>query len=546
MQTTLHAFTGPSRRTETLPIKDPTNPTKGSLKRHREDDYVVSYPLPGRASKALISQLRYLRPHLYRGLFAQTKYGIRPHSWSALPPDASPVIRTVVPSIHPTRSTYDGEPLVSPLETFRNCISSTTWDPRDEYLVASQRSGFKLFGALSWLTPGDVPREASKPVLELKSATVQARLGGENRISFGLSVTQFLGSTLNTICGYSGAPQIDIFDLEDLDEATGEPLRTYSVRALIFGNSSQLLSGVSTTTAVVTMSDSVAVAALSNGCSALVDVRTENLLVCTETPPPPAILSASSSGTRRVSQGTAITAVEVADRSNGLQLLTGSKDGMLVLWDLRKRNEPVTISSVGGEIEALHVVQPSSSSRCGAPMVWLNTDSGDICCFLIGASSFEEVTRVSTSDSRRTQLSANLSPPKLAVLPFLNRLMYPHISSNSLLFYDIGCPISATEDYSTASIERSSITGTGKKTQTAFLGDFTDARSLLSESESNDDCAPVPADSKKCPKSLPLLFSCPFTDWSYQICSVSASNKHNAICIGGDDGDLHLLSDCAS
>ncbi|TPP48667.1 hypothetical protein CGC21_15085 [Leishmania donovani] len=173
------------------------------------------------------------------------------------------------------RHAGDGELLVSPLDTFRYSILSTAWDPRDEYIIAAQRSGFQLFGASSWLADGKVPCETSKPVLELKSATVQARLGGENRISFGLLVTQFLGSSLNTICGYSGAQQLDIFDLEDLDEATGEPLRTYNLRALRFDSCSPLVSSVSATTAVVTVSDAVAVAALSNGCTALVDLRKE-------------------------------------------------------------------------------------------------------------------------------------------------------------------------------------------------------------------------------------------------------------------------------
>ncbi|CBZ38996.1 hypothetical protein, conserved [Leishmania donovani] len=545
MQTTLSGFIGSAQRRVGLPTKGETE-TKSTMKRRRDGEYANSYPIGSRTANTLASQLRHLRPHLCSGFFAHSKYGRRLHPCNAFALCKAPVIRTVVSSLHPARNSGDGELLVSPLDTFRYSILSTAWDPRDEYIIAAQRSGFQLFGASSWLADGKVPCETSKPVLELKSATVQARLGGENRISFGLLVTQFLGSSLNTICGYSGAQQLDIFDLEDLDEATGEPLRTYNLRALRFDSCSPLVSSVSATTAVVTVSDAVAVAALSNGCTALVDVRTASPVLCTEAPPPPAILSACNPGTRRVAQGTAITAVEVADRSNCVELLTGTKDGMLVLWDLRKRNEPVAISSVGGEIEALHVIGPLSSCRCGAPMLWLNTDSGDIACFSIGASSFEEVTRVSTSDSRRTQLSANLSPPKLSVMSLLDCLIYPHVSSNSLLFYDIGRPPCATESQSTAGVLKRSFTGTQKNKQTSFMDGFMAARVLLPEGESDDDCAFLPSDLKKSTWSPSLLFSCPFSEWSDQICSVSASNKHSAVCVGGDDGDLHVLSDSAS
>ncbi|CBZ26396.1 conserved hypothetical protein [Leishmania mexicana MHOM/GT/2001/U1103] len=545
MQTTLFPFIGSAQRVA-LPIKRETEATKDTMKQRRDGEYADSYPVGSQVAKTLASQLRHLRPHLCSGFFAHSKYGRRSHPWNAFALGKPPAIRTVVSSLHPARNSDDGELLVSPVDTFRNSILSTAWDPRDEYIIAAQRSGFQLFGASSWLEDCNVPCETSKPVLELKSTTVQARLGGENRISFGLLVAQFLGSSLNTICGYSGAQQLDIFDLEDLDEATGEPLRTYNLRALQFDSCCPLVNGISATTAVVTVSDTVAVAALSNGCTALVDVRAASPVLCTEAPPPPAILSACNPGTRRVAQGTAITAVEVADRSNCVQLLTGTKDGMLVLWDLRKRNEPVAISSVGGEIEALHVIDPSLSCRCGAPTLWLNTDSGNIACFSIGVSSFEEVTRVSTSDSRRTQLSASLSPPKLSVMPLLDCLIYPHISSNSILFYDIGRPISAAESHSTAGVSKCSLTGAQKNKQTSFMGDFKAARVLLPERESDDDCAFLPSDLKKSTWSPSLLFSCPFSDWSHQLCSVSASNKHSTICVGGDDGDLHVLFDSAS
>ncbi|XQJ32010.1 hypothetical protein NXY56_008135 [Leishmania guyanensis] len=528
-----------TRGTAALPKKDAAERT---LKRRRDGEYTDSYPLLPREAKALSLELRHLCPALCSGFFAHSKYGRLQHPRCRFAVDKPPVIVTVVSSVHPARSNEDGELLLSPLDTFRNCISSTTWDPRDEYLIASKRSGFQLFSTSSWLTFGNGLSETSKPVLELKSAIVQARLGGENRISFGLLVTQFLGSTLHTICGYSGTPQLDIFDLEDLDEATGLPLRTYNLRSLRFDSCSRPVGDISATTAVVTVSDTVAVAALSNGCSALIDVRTASPVLCTETPPPPAILSVCNPGTRRVAQGTAITAVEVADRSNCVQLLTGTKDGMIVLWDLRKRNEPVAVSSLGGEIQALHATDPSSSCRCGAPTVWLNTDSGDIVRLSIGASSFEEVTRVSTSDSQRTQLSATLSPPKFSVMPLFNLLIYPHISSNRLLFYDIGCGIHATEDHSAVGFAKCG-TGTQKNIQSALVNDFMGTRSHFSEYESDDDCALLSSDLQKSTAPVSLLLSCPFSDWSYQICSVSASNKHSTVCIGGDDGDLHVLCD---
>ncbi|KAG5488965.1 hypothetical protein JIQ42_00584 [Leishmania sp. Namibia] len=546
MQPTLPAFTRARQRTETLPINDTTEPKEGVLKRRREEQYATAYPFRPRADKALASQLYHLRERLCGGPFAYSRNGRRQHSRGTFLRDQSPSIRTVVSSIHPNRITDDGELLLSPLDTFRNCILSSIWDHRDEFLIVVQRAGFQLFEVSSWIGPGKVLSQASRPVLELKSTTVQERLGGEHRNSFGILFAQFLGSTLNTICGYSSVPHLDVFDLEDLDEAAGEPLRSYNLRSLKFDSRSQLASGVSSATAVVTVSDAVAVAALSNGCSALVDVRATSPLICTEAPPPPAILSACNSGTRRLAQGTAITAVEVADRSNGIQLLTGTKDGMLVLWDLRKRNEPVAISSVGGAIQALHIMDPSSSYRCGAPEVWLNTDSGGIGCFSIGASSFEQVARISTGDSRRTPLSANLLPPKISVAPNLNCLIYPHVFTNTLLFYDISGRVSLAESHANPGVEKCGCAGTRENARSAYQGNFSDARSLLLEWEKDEDSLLSPSDLKRSALPLPLFFSCPFSGCSYQICSVSASNRNSAICIGGDDGDLHVLFDFPS
>ncbi|KAG5464385.1 hypothetical protein LSCM1_00569 [Leishmania martiniquensis] len=546
MQTTLPAFIEARKRSETSIIRDEAEPTERKLKKWREGEYTTTYPFPSEADKALASQLRHIRERICRGLCPHSKNGSSRHSLSASLHGQSPFFRTVVSSIHPNRTDDNGNLIVSPVDTFRNGILSTTWDRRDEYLIVTQRSRFQLFGAASWIAPGKVPWETSRPVLELKSATVQGRLGGENRTSFGLSFTRFLGSTLNTICGYSGVPHLDIFDLEDLDEAAGEPLRTYNLGTLKFESCSRLVSGVPSATAVVTMSDLVAIAALSNGCSALVDLRITSPLACTEAPPPPAILSASKPGMRRLAQGAPITAVEVSYRSDGVQLLTGTKDGMLVLWDLRKRNEPVAMTSVGGAIQALHVMDPSSSHRCGAPELWLNTDSGDIACFSIGVSSFEEVTCISTSDSRRTSLSANLAPPKISIAPLLNCLIYPHLSSNTLLFYDISGCVTVAEADGTTGIATLGFTDSEKNGQRASQGNFRDARSLLWDGEKEEDSLLLPSDLKKSAVPLSLLFSSSFSDWSYQICSVSVSNKHNTICVGGDDGDLHVLCDSFS
>lgn len=541
MQTTLTAFFEANHPADNfLPKVDDAHPASDTRKRHRdEQDYVASYPGPACMTRATASQLWHLQRHRWGLLLARPQHRNRHLPWSAFPPGTVPLVRTLAPSIHATRHNADGEALVSTADTFRNCVTSTEWDARDELLLACRRSGFQLFGAAAWTDTAGAPRGSSAPLVELSTATVQARVGGENRMSFGLSAAHFMGSTLNTICGYSGAPTLDVFDLEDLDETAGTPLHTYDMRELQFERHAGQQSSAPAATAVFSLSDSVAVAALGNGCTALIDTRRRHPLLCTEAALPSAIISGLSSSTRRGAAAAAVTAVAAVDRSDAVQLLTGTKSGAVALWDLRKRNEHVATCSVGGAIEALHVGVPSALRRRGVQLAWLNTDSGDIVALSIGASSFAETARVSTGDCRRSQVSASVPPPKISMMPLFDRLIYPHIASNTILIYNTTSHVCGGEKdtfegkaHQRAGVER-------RLPRPAAVNDFTTAAAMLKENSPNSSDN---EEGNRC-HDLPLSVSTPFSEWSYQLCSASASRQHSVFCVGGDDGDLHVCAD---
>ncbi|KAK7194030.1 hypothetical protein NESM_000315400 [Novymonas esmeraldas] len=546
MQTTLLDFMEASRRAAApLPIANASGPAEGTSKRRRDAEYTESYPVRSRASKALAAQLRHLGPRLCARFLPHRSHRQHLRQWSAFAAGAASSIANVAPSLHAARRGPDGEPLVSAVDTFRNCVVGTAWDPSDEFLLSTRRSGFQLFSASGWLSATGPPSDSANPLLELKSATVQQRLRCENRMSFGLALAQFLGSTLNVLSAYSGASHLDVFDLEDLDEESGEPVRSYNLRALGFSDASERVCSAPSASGATTLTDSVAIVALSNGCTALIDTRTAKPTLCTESPPPPAIWSASGVGARRVAHGMGLTSVAVVDRSDGLQVLSGTKNGTVALWDLRNPSEPVASKCVGGAVEALHTTVSSASSRCGVPAVWLNTDAGEIVCLSIGASSFGELARMCTADTRRSQLSANIPSPKLAVMPLFDRLAYPHVSSNRILIFDIDID-SGMQSLRDGAIDSHMLRDGSvrpKITHPAVFGDFTDAGALLGAHDNNSELSMRFSGSATPMVAPPLVSSRLFSENAFQICSISACNKHAALCVGGDDADLHLLFD---
>ncbi|KPI84825.1 hypothetical protein ABL78_6109, partial [Leptomonas seymouri] len=544
MQTKLSDFTARNQHPESLPFVGANDSGATSHKRSRSTDYAETYPLRSTVSRSVRVNLQLLDSRIYSRHYVRILHAARAHLRSSFSENITPTVRQVTSSVHLNRTNEDGEPLLSSVDTFNNCITDVVWDPKNEFFIAARRSCFQLFGATALLyNNAQSPEDTVTPLLNLKTETVRARLGAENRISFGFSTTHFLGNALHTICGYSGVAKVDVFDLEYLDEETGEPLRSFSLNSIFPHEEHNSNSSFPSTTAIVTLSDTLALAALSNGCSVFLDTRISKPVICTRIVNQSEIISASSVNTSRSQKRRCNTAIDVINRGCNAQLIVGAKNGLVDLWDLRKCDLPVAATAVCGAVEAIKSVISVSPARCGAPLVWLNTECGDIMCFNIGAASIEEISSVRTKDARRSQSSASLAPPKISVMEQDNLLIYPCISLNTVLFYNIGDSDSdriRTDCKSTKSDETRR-EGVNIASCTAN-GEFKSAREALYEQGSLLGSSASSLVERNIKQHSPtLLQSLPFHEWSHQISCVSAATRHEAVVVGGDDGDIHLL-----
>lgn len=545
MQTKLSDFVRGNLKRETLPFTDDCNADTILRKRGRDTDYKSVYPLRSAESRSVKRSLQLLDFRLCNRYYARFTHAARAPRLSAFAGMAPPIVVQVSSSLHASRTNEDGEDLISSVEVFKNCITDIAWDPKDEFIIAARRSRFQLYGTSALLVNRREDEDATPPLLDLKATTVQSRLGAENRLSFGFSTTRFLGNTLSAICGYSGAAKIDVFDLEDLDEDTGEPLCSFDLSTLFPVDSRTAANAAPAATALESLSDTLAVAALSNGCSAFVDTRVAKPMVCTRRPDHPDCINAFGAHAGAMQRRRCNTAVGMLNSGCETQIVTGTKCGRVELWDLRRCDQPVATMSVGGAVETLHCAPSPNTTRCGTPLIWLNTEYGTISCLSVGATSLKEVKCVKTKDTRRSESSASLPPPKLSIMAQNSLLLYPYVSSNTLLAYDVeeknGICVADEDENSVIQIAQrdSLLVESG-----VASGSLKNAKAPLQEEGTHqDDSALSLLKLDAMQRSPMLLRSLLFDDWSHQISCVSAAQRHDAVAVGGDDGDIHLLID---
>lgn len=321
---------------------------------------------------------------------------------------------------------------------FPKCVLSFALDSRNEFVVVQQRSALTLISTDSALgmAPGE-GADAAGPILSLSAHLVEQQTrGSSGGLSFGFTAAEFMGSTLNLLCGVSRGGSAKVFDLEAVDEDTCAPLRTFDLRETQrFSWSLRNPDSGSTDVAafmndVAPLSDQTTVAALSNGESVWLDMRQPRPVLCT-----PAGHGLLHGGTlniagRSLSAGVSpLTAVTFS--VNGHQLVTGAKNGSLKLWDSRKTHSPIAAFQNRSEICCLR--SHFSNAHPGSTSVWGNDFAGDVFGFLCAADGFCEIGRTSLQDASRTDETAFLPPQKLTILGGADMLFYPHLSSNSLI-----------------------------------------------------------------------------------------------------------------
>lgn len=428
-------------------------------------------------------------------------------------------------------------------EAYTTCITDIAWDNCDDFAVVLHRRVFHLFDTKTWCNPNSVNFHDSQPVLQLCTDVLRERTRAANRISFGFSWLSFCGTTLDIVCGYSSAPFIDVFDLEDVDEATGAPLCSYDLSSITFPMEDTSTRRSPSTTCGITISDSVSVAALTNGCSVLIDRRTSRPSVCTGSPPRFAAISQYETIVNRQTDRGGISALDLLNRTSASQLLTGTKSGCIELWDLRMQKSPIFFTRVASDIGSIKSGK-CSAERCGAPEIWISSCNGDIFSLLVGSSSFCKKSKVSTGSGVASQMSSNFFSPKISLLPQNDLLLFPHTSSNSLLMYDISSKRSSQN--------RNICSSSGKCGNSEFLYSTTAPQSpthnfksalLLLQSSSLDCESSESNEESEALKEPPLIFSLSLQTWCKQVSCISPAQRCNVVAIGGESGDIQILTD---
>ncbi|CAD2213132.1 hypothetical protein ADEAN_000056800 [Angomonas deanei] len=256
------------------------------------------------------------------------------------------------------------------------------------------------------------------PIVTAHSKKISAHHGVDRAGAAHVTATQFMGQTATLVCAYRGISKIDVFDLESLDEESCDPVFTFSLGK----------SGAEsiTATTVLSLSDKTGITGLSDGRTALFDCRQKHPVELTP-------LRKQSFSIGEKADATYENAPFSALAISTNYLVTGSKRGVLQLWDVRNTASPIAAArnQTNSPIGSFSVL---SQSWC--PSILANDFSGEISGFYLGPLGFEKFLTVETSDGKR-RADNPISTPKLSLLENSGMATLPHISSNSLLLVDL-------------------------------------------------------------------------------------------------------------
>lgn len=319
------------------------------------------------------------------------------------------------------------------------CILDFSFDSHNEFVVARQRSSLSLVSTAAVVNPAELPSgsEEPAPILTLSTHAIQRRQPGGSASQLGFSAIEFLGKSLNIVCGLSRSCFVEVFDLEAVDEDVCDPLVTFDIsRMNRFGNDNAFLEqrAVSFVTDIAPFSETISLAALTSGESAWFDTRQSLPVLCTRTG------NASCSGGLRSICGptqrsgiSPLTAVCFLDDCR--HLVTGARDGWVTLWDARKTRVPLARFHNASEICTLRSHSQSLFPGCSA--VWANDFAGNVVGLSCGPDGFSRIAGAATRDAGRREDAVHLPPAKLSILHGADLLFLPHLSSNSVMVFNL-------------------------------------------------------------------------------------------------------------
>ncbi|CCW63334.1 unnamed protein product [Phytomonas sp. EM1] len=408
---------------------------------------------------------------------------------------------------------------------YKNSIIDISTDSSGQVFFALQRSGFNLLS--SSFVHDDSESSISKSlILRLDSNIICEHRQTHQRRPFIFSCSQFMGNSLFLACGYSGTSILEIFDLEDVDETTCDPVCSFRLNEIQRSqevNNLFLEEDTPFATDIVSLSDNLSASGLSNGESAWIDLRQKVVIQCT-----PRIGTRSKApgllDMRSVLQRPSSLSSIVFSSSNSSLLITGAKDGRVSLWDVRYSKDFIASYRSGSEIGRLWTYT-GNGKRMGCPQIWFNNYRGNIVGLAVGSDSFSEIFSLKTEDSMRDDFSNNIATPKLA-LSDEGLVFYPHISKNCILALDIEFGIRGffNEEIEPASLEK----------PVSYLADI--SQNVNSHFVDNS-C--INLHNIVGSKALRATFS--FSDTSGQISACSVIGDQLFLLAGGSVGGLCLI-----
>ncbi|EPY31816.1 hypothetical protein STCU_03209 [Strigomonas culicis] len=264
------------------------------------------------------------------------------------------------------------------------------------------------------------------PILELDTSVIRQRFQNNN-LSFGFSSAQFLGNSLNLLCAFSRQHKVEVFDLEMVDEASCAPVKSFDLSAAIKGD--VLSTERPFATCVAAISETVGVAGLSNGLMATLDTRQRVPSLFKQNRRAPFILGENNLYRH---DSVAITALSIYDEQC---ILTGSKNGTVCVWDRRNTRDYLSNSTMKSTIGSILPYVPPY--RNGSPLFWVNDFSGELAAMCLGADALHRIASVQTGDGKRRASHQAIPTPKISILQPEGVLLMPHISTNSVYYYDV-------------------------------------------------------------------------------------------------------------
>lgn len=307
-------------------------------------------------------------------------------------------------------------------------VDDFIFDSQNDFTIVSQRSVLRLF-SVDELCRGT---EGINDILSLQfnRMTNRIRINQGASLNCGFSCAKFLGNSLHIISGYRRGSFIDIFDLEEVDEEECKPNHSFN---LIDLPSQDMYNYATESLYACDISDtimgSISIAGLSNGKTATIDPRINNPLLCTGIP-----TSSYTLGQRRSDYMSPITAVFCVNQ--GTQLLSGSRDGKLFLWDLRNPKNPLFLKSLGGEINKI-CESPNGINTTGCRRFVTSAITGSVNECGLGETSFEILCTYSSSDIARNAETIAIPSPKVSVNNSNGIIIVPNISNNAINFLHI-------------------------------------------------------------------------------------------------------------